>query len=434
MQDIQDSEMIRNVAQKVAIPERVRFENLVDQRVFPLTIKKGHASVKIYAVKNRERVNYTVAYMTAMNGRVRKTFADLALAKREANNIALNLAEGDLEALKLTGSDKQIYVEAKQVLARTGIPLHSVAHEFARCFDILGHGGIVEACRYFAKHIEAGLPEVSVADAVSRFAEVKKAEGMSDLYLKDIRGYLGRFAASFQCNIATIQPEDLRQYLNALDAGPVTRNNHRRLLVALFNFAKSEGWLRANEETAAQRLGAYKVKEREVEIFTPAEVAKLLAHAEEDFLPWIVLIAFGGVRNEELAKGLVWESIDFNRGYIIVPASIAKTNRKRNIDLPDNALEWLAPYRNRTGPIFDRDFRKPLKRACDAARVKYKRNALRHSFGSYRMETVKNAGQLALEMGNSAAIVMKHYFDIVESRAAKEYWNIRPLPRGIQRL
>ena len=50
--------------------------------------------------------------------------------------------------------------------------------------------------------------------------------------------------------------------------------------------------------------------------------------------------------------------------------------------------------------------------------VKYKRNALRHSFGSYRMETRKNAGQVALEMGNSAAIVMKHYFDIVEARAS----------------
>jgi hypothetical protein len=30
---------------------------------------------------------------------------------------------------------------------------------------------------------------------------------------------------------------------------------------------------------------------------------------------------------------------------------------------------------------------------------KYKRNALRHSFGSYRMEMVKNAGQVALENG-----------------------------------
>src|SRR5438094_810317 len=115
-------------------------------------------------------------------------------------------------------------------------------------------------------HVEAGLPDVSVAEAVSTFAEAKKAEGMSGLYLKDIRLLLGRFASHFQCNIATIQPEDLSAYLGAMKVGPVAKNNHRRMLVALFNFAKGEGWLRANEETAAQRLGAYKEKEREVEI------------------------------------------------------------------------------------------------------------------------------------------------------------------------
>src|SRR5205823_8896185 len=318
-------------------------------------------------------------------------------------------------------------------IRRTGANLIVVANEYARAWDILGHGGIVEAARYFKKHVETGLPDVTVAEAVSRFTAAKKAEGMSDLYLKDIRGYLGRFVASFQCNIATIQPEDLRQYLGAMKVGPVAKNNHRRLIVALFNFAKAEGWLHADQKTAAERLGAYKVKERDVEIFTPAEVARLLAHADEDFLPWIALIAFGGVRNEELRKGLIWEAINFDRGYLIIPASIAKTNRKRKVDLPENLLQWLRPYRARSGAIFDRDFRKPLAHACAAARVKYKRNALRHSFGSYRMEMVKNAGQVALEMGNSAAIVMKHYFDIVESRAAKEYWNIRPLPRGDSR-
>ncbi len=37
---------------------------------------------------------------------------------------------------------------------------------------------------------------------------------------------------------------------------------------------------------------------------------------------------------------------------------------------------------------------------------------------------VKNAGQVALEMGNSAAIVMKHYTEIVvDARAAREYWS-----------
>jgi integrase len=401
---------------------------------FPLLVRKGSAVVKIYEVKNRDRKNYTVSYLTAVNGRVRRTFAELNTAKREAETIALNLAHGDLEALKLSGSDKQIYVEAKQAIAPTGMPLHVAAHDYARAYAILGHAGIVEAVKYYKKHVETGLPDVTVAEALEKFAEAKRAEGMSRIYLRDIRGYLGRFAEHFQCNIATIQPDDLRAYLNGLNVGPVSKNNHRRLLGVLFNFAKGEGWLHADQKTAPERTGTYKVKEREVEIFTPAEVAKLLAHAEEDFVPWIVLIAFAGVRNEELAKGLVWESINFDRGYLIVPASIAKTNRKRKIDLPENALEWLAPYRNRSGVILGKHFSNPLIRACKAARVTYKRNALRHSFGSYRMEMVKNAGQVALEMGNSAAIVMKHYFDIVEKSAAAAYWSIRPVSRGDRKI
>jgi hypothetical protein len=74
------------------------------------------------------------------------------------------------------------------------------------------------------------------------------------------------------------------------------------------------------------------------------------------------------------------------------------------------------------------------REARKSARVKWKRTGLRHSFDSYRMEMVKNAGQVALEVGNSAAIVMKHYFDITEARAARQYWDIRPLPRGDRKV
>ncbi len=30
---------------------------------FPITVKKGHASVKIYRVKNRDALNYCVSYV-----------------------------------------------------------------------------------------------------------------------------------------------------------------------------------------------------------------------------------------------------------------------------------------------------------------------------------------------------------------------------------
>jgi hypothetical protein len=78
---------------------------------------------------------------------------------------------------------------------------------------------------------------------------------MSEAYLKDIKTILGRFASHFQCNIASIVTEDLRDYLNAMHISPVAKNNHRRLIVVLFNFAKAHGWLWPNEQTAAGALG-----------------------------------------------------------------------------------------------------------------------------------------------------------------------------------
>jgi len=97
---------------------------------FPLIVQKGHAIVKIYRVKDRDGYNYTVAY-NKRSGRVKKTFADFTLANREANKVAQDLAAGDMEALKLTGADRQIYVEAERAIAPTGLPLHSVVARFS---------------------------------------------------------------------------------------------------------------------------------------------------------------------------------------------------------------------------------------------------------------------------------------------------------------
>jgi integrase len=400
---------------------------------FPMTIQKGHAVVKIYRVKDRDDFNYTVAYNKA-SGRVKKTFADLQLAKREADKVAHSLAVGDVEALKLTGREKQIYVEAERAIAGTGLPFHSVAHEFARAFDILGGAHVVEAARYYKKHVDSDLPQLGAQEVVDKFYAAKEAEGMSVLYLKDIRGLLGDFARDFQCPIASVQPDDLRQYLNAKRIGLVSKGNRRRLLVTLFNFAKAQGWLRTNEETAAEALGTYKIKRREVDIYTPAEMARLLTAAEPDFIPYLVMIAFGGVRREELHKGLLWQSVNFDRGDIIVPAAIAKTGRKRKIVMSENLLAWLAPYRVKSGPIFAQDPQRRIAKVAAASGVKWKRNGLRHSFGSYRMEQTKNEGQVALEMGNSPQVVKDHYFEIVEERAAREYWSIKPLRKGDRKI
>jgi hypothetical protein len=50
------------------------------------------------------------------------------------------------------------------------------------------------------------------------------------------------------------------------------------------------------------------------------------------------------------------------------------------------------------------------------------------------MEQIKNEGQVALEMGNSPKVVKDHYFEIVDDRAARDYWSIRPLPQTDRKI
>jgi integrase len=396
---------------------------------FPLIIKKGHASVKIYRGQNRGKDLFTLAFQTP-SGRRRQFFTSLDDAKREANTKVANLAQGDVEGAKLNGQDRVMFVAAQNALEGTGITVDIAAREFATAFKILGHDAIIEAARFYRKHIAAELPDITVADAVAKFAEAKAAAGMSRLYLKDIRVMLGRLATAFACNLKSITPDDLSGYMQRINVGPVARNNHKRLIVALFNFAKLQKWLREDETTAADALQTAKVKDKDVEIYTPCEVAALLHHANDDFLPWLLLIAFGGIRREELAKGLKWEAVNFENRTITVPADIAKTGKKRKISMQDNLAEWLAPYRAKRGAIYAKDARKNTAKVSAGAGVQLRKNALRHSFGSYRMEQTKNAGQVSLEMGNSPKVVMDCYFEITDAKDAAAYWNIRPADAG----
>jgi len=51
---------------------------------------------------------------------------------------------------------------------------------------------------------------------------------------------------------------------------------------------------------------------------------------------------------------------------------------------------------------------------------------MRHSFCSYRLAVIKNAGQVALEAGNSPQMVFKHYRQVVTDAEAAKWFAIVP--------
>ena len=59
--------------------------------------------------------------------------------------------------------------------------------------------------------------------------------------------------------------------------------------------------------------------------------------------------------------------------------------------------------------------------------MKWKHNALGYSFASYRLTQIKNAAEVAIEMGNSPQMIFKHYRELVTPRDAAAWWVIMPM-------
>jgi hypothetical protein len=92
----------------------------------------------------------------------------------------------------------------------------------------------------------------------------------------------------------------------------------------------------------------------------------------------------------------------------------------------------LTPLQKPFGPVFYRqNLAEPLSRFIESNAIqktgfKWKQNALRHSFISYRVAEVKDVPRVALEAGNSPAMIFRHYRELVTAEAAGAWFAIRP--------
>jgi integrase len=396
------------------------------------TVKAGGISVKIYG---RERIKNGVVYpqfdvadYTTGTRRFR-SFADHAEARREAETIARRLATGDATAAAMTGRDSASLARARQLLEGTGLSIEVAAAHFAQAVKELGGDRVVEAARYFASRSPDKLPSKTVAEVVAEVLELRAARGASARYLGDLRSKLNRFADAFAVQIASVTTSDLQRYLDGMSLSPVTLAGYRKALSVLFSFAQSRGYIPKGENPVE---GTERVSTngfgRTIEIYTPGEVAKLLAAASPDFLPFLAIGAFAGLRAAEIQR-LDWRNVDLAAGFITVGADIAKTASRRIVPISDNLRAWLAPHAKQSGPVWqgdDNTLAAARTETAQAAGVPWKPNALRHSFCSYRLAAVQSAPQVALEAGNSPQIIFRHYRELVRPADAAAWFAVAP--------
>jgi integrase len=284
-----------------------------------------------------------------------------------------------------------------------------------------------DATKFLLAHLRAVSSSRKVRDVIAELIAARRADGASVRYLGDLRVRLARFAEVFgEQMIASVTAKEIGDWLRGLGVAPLTRNTYRLRLAALYAFARRSGYVKDNPisdvEKAKERAG-------EIEILTVAQTARLLESASEETLPYWAIGAFAGLRAAEISR-LDWSEVDFERGFIELKASKAKTASRRHVHIEANLAEWLAPYRNARGPVCPMGLRKKLEADRDRAglRQNWPQNALRHGFGSYHLAKFPDAAALALQMGNSPQMIFKHYRELVKPKDAVAYWNIRPVP------
>ena len=149
--------------------------------------------------------------------------------------------------------------------------------------------------------------------------------------------------------LSTLKGTDIRAWLQAMAVANRSRNNFRLALPTLFSFAKARKYLPA-DWNEMESVPLWQTKENEVEIFTPEEMATLLASAEDNRIPFVAIGAFAGLRSAEIER-LDGSKVNLTTGYITVDASIAKTNSRRLVPVPANLKPWLTPHTKPRGPV-----------------------------------------------------------------------------------
>jgi len=343
---------------------------------------------------------------------------------------------------ELTKDERKEAINAWKIAKMSGVSLMEVV-EF----------GIKRMCP------EGGIKKVH--EVVSEFVQIKeRRQSKGDLKERSLRDARARAVMLTtllgDTNINEISGKDLKDSLLGIGRSFRTLKNYRSIWSEVFKFAKQRKYVLENpfddlsKEDVKEIIGSgddwnapgiLEVKETERLLNT--------AHSnpELDLLPAIVLGLFCGIRTEEI-KQLKWANLnlDDNDPHLIVPREIAKKRRMRRVQIPPNAVEWLLQFKDRTGDItanrfendYQRRFRALLIKCGFIEKVKggfkshWKRNAMRHSFGSYHFALHENSIKTSHEMGHKTGdeVLFEHYRSLVTRADAEKYFNILPNPKG----
>lgn len=398
---------------------------------FPYVVRHRNATIKVYRIKRKDTKSgyiYSVAWNDADGKRVQKQIVDLDDALAWARDKAEVISAGKQEAATIDPVELEQLVSAKKILK--DVPLLSAIKEWQKA-NQLSEGNIIPAAQAWRDANNSKVKKLLVGEAVDRFLNAKLKEGRSikSSYLRT----LPRFSEAFKNHhIARISTRQLQDWLDSNFAHPTTRNSHRKRIVTMFRWARSQGYLPRQAQTEAELTSRALEEAPEIGITDAQTYFNLLCMLRDQhphYLAAGVLAGLCGMRRAEV-HGQLWKDISLERKFVRVSSAKPGTPAKRLIiPLCDAAIEWFLLCPNRTGEVCPGS-----TLAMDRVRFIGKKqgldlppNCFRDSFISCRVAVTGEIDSTALQAGTSARMIHTHYRELVTPEEGREWFDVRPI-------
>lgn len=399
---------------------------------WPRKVTFGRESVTVYRRRTPSgNIGYQVANYSGPKRRL-DSYATATEALEAASKIARQLSQRDVLSASMTKDQTIEYANAIQMLQPTGISLTHAISTIVDALKLVGDlPGVIAAARFYNARNKT-LTNKLVSEVVTELIQNKEQRDARDRYIGDLRSRLGTFAKAFQCHIGNVHTADVQAWLDGLKTrkgkkiSTQTYTNFRRAVSLLFSYAVTR---RYAVDNPIDEVETVKVVNGDIEVYTPSEIGRLLTSASKDYLPCLAIGAFAGIRSSEIER-LRWKDINLTARHINIGKEIAKTGSRRIVPVSDNLFTWLNPYIGLEGNVWNGTsdaFYKEQQEIAKVAGIAWKENALRNSYISYRLATIKNVPQVAYEAGNSPDMVKTHYMELVTQAEAVKWFNVVPV-------
>ena len=215
----------------------------------------------------------------------------------------------------LTEKDRRVLILAQTATAPLGLEVDEVCRRYAEFQARLTTGTLDEAVSFYLAHGQRVRHGATIASVYAEYLEHLAKRGVGHYHLRDTKRYVGGIVDAFPGLISAVQTTDIDAYLMRLGGSARNKNNHRRAVISFFNFAQEKGFLPHGILHAAAATTDYRDARSQItseqqaldliqptDIYSPDEMRKILAAADDTLRPTLEIKAFSGARTEEVTR------------------------------------------------------------------------------------------------------------------------------------